>query len=83
MSNPPPPPPDYNHPTRYTLRLQGHLDDGWGRSFTSLSLTHDVDGTTVLCGLVDQAALHGIFRKIRDSGLVILSVVRTDPHPLV
>lgn len=71
---------DSGHAT-YTLRLKGHLDDEWAASFEHLSLTREDDGTTTLYGLVDQAALHGLLRKVRDTGIVLLSVTRIEPTP--
>ena len=71
-------------PTEYEIRLQGHLAPRWAAWFDGLSLTAESDGTTVLDGpVVDQAALHGLLRKVRDIGLPLLSVTRldTDPHP--
>jgi hypothetical protein len=67
-------------PTRYEIRLQGHLDPRWTAWFDGLSLTNDGDGTTALRGPVaDQAALHGVLQKVRDTGLPLLSVTRLDP----
>lgn len=61
----------------YVLRVQGALDQHWAARFAGLAMTVSADGTTVLAGpLVDQAALHGVLRKIRDLGLVIISVER-------
>ncbi|MCU0466140.1 MAG: hypothetical protein MUF38_16420 [Anaerolineae bacterium] len=58
----------------YRLCLQGHHD-----GFDGLSLTRHSDGTTTLYGVVDQAALHGVLRKIRDTGIVLISVMRVEP----
>lgn len=59
----------------YTIRVRGHLDERWADWFDGLALTLDTDGTTLLSGpLADQSALHGVFDKIRDLGLMILSV---------
>lgn len=65
----------------YTICLMGHLDDGWALYPEHMRLTRESDGTTLLHGLVDQAALHGLLRKIRDSGIVLLSVLRTESVP--
>jgi hypothetical protein len=47
-----------------------------------MSFTHASDGTTILSGpVVDQAALYGLLRKVRDLGLPLLSVVQVDPKP--
>jgi hypothetical protein len=62
-------------PIRYELRLQGHLDQHWSTWFTGLTLTQNPDGTTSLCGtLEDQAELHGLLAKVRDLGATLLSV---------
>ncbi len=65
---------------RYEIRLQGHLDSRWAAWFDGLSLTNDSDGTTALRGpVVDQAALHGVLQKVRDTGLPLISVTQLDP----
>ena len=62
------------HPC-YEIRLKGHLEARWAEWFDGLSITLDVDGNTLLRGLVaDQAALHGLLKKVRDLGLPLLSV---------
>lgn len=67
---------------QYEIRLAGHLDQRWAEWFNGLSLTHQTDGTTVLHGpVVDQAALHGLLRKIRDLGLPLVSVAQVAPDP--
>ena len=64
---------------RYEIRLQGHLDSRWAAWFDELSLTNEDDGTTALRGpVVDQAALHGVLHKVRDTGLPLISVTRLD-----
>jgi hypothetical protein len=70
-------------PIRYEIRLDGHLDARWAARFDGMTLTTTGDGTTVLDGpVVDQAALHGILRELRDLGLSLISVNRLDPtHP--
>ena len=69
---------------RYEIRLQGHLDARWSDWFDGLTLTRESDGTTLLEGpVVDQAALHGLLQKVRDTGLPLVSVTprRPDLHP--
>jgi hypothetical protein len=62
------------------IRLVGRLDGRWAAWFDGLSLTHDLDGTTVLRGPVaDQAALHGLLQKVRDIGLPLVSVTCIEP----
>ena len=71
---------DYYEPGRYEIRLKGHLDARWTERFDGLSFTYADDGTTILAGLVvDQAALHGLLRTVRDLGLPLLSVVQIGP----
>jgi len=65
---------------RYEIRLKGHLDTRWAAWFDGLSLTHHSDGTTVIHGPVaDQAALHGLLQKVRDTGLPLVSVICIEP----
>jgi hypothetical protein len=71
---------DQDEPGRYEIRLKGHLDARWANRFEGLSLSYGSDGTTVLSGpVVDQAALHGVLRKVRDLGLPLLSVIEVEP----
>jgi hypothetical protein len=66
-------------PAYYELRVDGHLDDHWSACFGDLTLTHDYDGTTSLSGPVsDQAELHGLLMKVRDLGVVLISVTIID-----
>ncbi|WP_207454015.1 hypothetical protein [Desertivibrio insolitus] len=62
-------------PTCYAIRVAGHLDAGWAVWFDGMHITTESGGTTLLRGdLADQAALHGILNRLRDSGLPLLSV---------
>jgi hypothetical protein len=62
------------------MRLTGHLDDRWAAWFDGLTLTRDDNGTTLLTGpVVDQAALHGVLRRVRDLGLPLVSVLQVEP----
>ncbi len=71
---------DYREPGLYEIRLKGHLDARWAERFDGLSFTHEGDGTTILAGpVVDQAALYGLLRTVRDLGLPLLSVVHIAP----
>jgi hypothetical protein len=64
----------------YEIRLQGHLDSRWSAWFDGLRLTTGTDGTTIIHGrVVDQAALHGVLRKLRDLGLPLISVTQVEP----
>jgi hypothetical protein len=72
---------NHHEPGRYEIRLKGHLDARWANWFEGLSFAHESDGTTILSGpVVDQAALHGLLRKVRDLGLPLLSVVQIGPE---
>ena len=65
---------------RYEIRLAGHLDAHWATWFDGLAVSHQSDGTTVVCGSVaDQAALHGVLQRVRDLGLPLVSVTRIEP----
>ena len=72
----------HHGPGQYEIRLKGHLDTRWADQFEHMSFTHARDGTTILAGpVVDQAALYGLLRKVRDLGLPLLSVMLIDPKP--
>jgi hypothetical protein len=71
---------DRHEPGRYEIRLTGHLDPRWAVWFDGLSLSRESDGTTTLRGAIpDQAALHGLLQKVRDTGLPLVSVIRIEP----
>jgi len=63
-----------NAPELYEIRVAGHLSANWATRFEGMSMRHEPDGDTVLCGMLDQAAIHGVFVKIRDMGLKLISV---------
>jgi hypothetical protein len=66
---------DFDEPLAYQIRLKGHLDNEWAEWFGGLSLTLEADGTTLLISpAIDQAALHGLLKKVRDLGLQLISV---------
>lgn len=65
-------------PKRYEIRIKGHLDDRWADWFEGMTITREVNGETLFTGtVVDQAALHGLLRKVRDMGMALVSVVQT------
>jgi hypothetical protein len=67
---------------RYQIRVVGHLDPRWSAWFDGLTLSPEDDGTTVISGpIVDQAALHGVLRQLRDVGLTLVSITPEHPHP--
>ncbi|MCB0121855.1 MAG: hypothetical protein KDE58_06395, partial [Caldilineaceae bacterium] len=61
----------------YQIRLQGHLSPQWTAWFEELTITSEANGVTVLTGpVVDQAALYGLLRKVRNLGMPLLSVMQ-------
>jgi hypothetical protein len=65
---------------RYEIRVRGHLASRWSAWFDGMSLTNDSDGTTSIRGpVIDQAALHGLLQRLRDTGLPLISVTQIDP----
>ncbi len=73
--------PEENYqPGSYEIRIKGHLDNRWAARFEGMTLTLEDNGDTVLTGqVVDQAALHGLLRKVRDLGMPLLSVIGIKP----
>jgi hypothetical protein len=64
----------------YEIRLKGHLEARWEQWFDGLTITLEENGNTLLSGLLaDQAALHGILKKVRDLSLTLLSVNTVEP----
>jgi hypothetical protein len=64
----------------YEIRVNGVLDRRWSAWFDDLDMTSNDRGQTTIAGpVVDQAALHGLLAKVRDLGLELLEVRRTDP----
>jgi hypothetical protein len=71
---------NHHEPGVYEIRLKGHLDAKWADWFDGLTITRADNGETLLRGpVVDQAALHGVLRKVRDLGLPLVSVNQIDP----
>jgi hypothetical protein len=69
-------------PTIYQIRIEGHLGPVWTYWFDGLSITLQDDGDTLLTGaVVDQAALHGVLRKVRDLGVPLVSINRLEAGP--
>jgi hypothetical protein len=80
MSNKRNPKTDLIQPVVYQIRLKGHLDSQWTDWFEGMTITLEEDGKTLLTGLVtDQAALHGLLKKVRDLGMPLHSVNRVEP----
>ena len=71
---------DKYQPLVYQIRIKGHLGRQWADWFEGLTIALEEDGTTLLTGpVVDQAALHGLLKKVRDLGVPLLSVNSADP----
>ena len=77
MSNTLDPKIDSARPMIYQIRIKGQLDSQWTDWFGGLTITLGEDGDTLLTGpVVDQAALYGLLKKVRDLGLPLLAVNR-------
>ena len=64
----------------YQIRIKGHLSHQWTDWFEGLTITLEEDGNTLLIGpVIDQAALHGLLKKVRDLGMPLISVNRIKP----
>ena len=71
---------DPDQPTVYQIRIKGHLGLHWTDWFEGFTITLEDNGETLLTGsVVDQAALYGLLRKVRDIGMPLLSVVCVKP----
>ena len=80
MANTRHPTTDPNQPPVYQIRVRGRLGPRWTGWFAGLTITPAGDGDTLLTGpVVDQAALHGLLRRVRDLGLPLLAVIRLAP----
>ncbi len=67
-------------PVSYRIRIKGALSDQWSEWFENMTITLDNDGNTLISGpVVDDAALHGLLKKVRDLGLRLLSVNLMEP----
>ena len=69
-----------DRPMVYQIRINGHLGPRWSDWFGGMIITLEDNGETLLTGLVaDQAALHGLLRKVRDLGMPLISAIRVEP----
>jgi len=69
-----------DQPMIYQIRIKGHLSRQWADWFEGLTITLEEDSNTLLTGpVIDQAALHGLLKKVRDLGIPLLSVNRVKP----
>ena len=76
---------DPRQPIVYQIRLKGHLSHQWTDWFEGMTITLEDDGDTLLTGpMVDQAALHGLLKKVRDLGMPLVSATQVqfnETHP--
>jgi hypothetical protein len=71
---------DPGQPIIYQIRIKGHLDHQWTEWFEGLTITLEDNGDTLLTGpVVDQAALYGLLKKVRDLGMPLISVDPVKP----
>ena len=74
---------DHYEPGIYEIRIKGHLDDQWSDWFGGLTITLEDNGDTLITGpVIDQAALHGLLKKVRDLGMPLVSVSPVEHGPL-
>jgi hypothetical protein len=79
MSNELEPKPTPSQTMIYQIRLKGHLGSQWTDWFEDLTITLEEGGSTLLTGpVIDQAALHGLLRKVRNLGLPLVAVIQID-----
>jgi hypothetical protein len=80
MSNKLHPKTDPGQPMVYQIRIEGHLGSQWTDWFGGMTITLEDNGDTLLTGpVIDQAALHGLLKKVRDLGLPLVSVSPVEP----
>lgn len=66
---------EFDNPSRYQIRVKGHLDANWSEWLDGFAISREEDGTTLLTGtVIDQTALYGLLIKMRDLGLSIILV---------
>ena len=61
---------------QYQICLEGKLDERWQRWFEGLEVETSADNQTIISGEFDQSGLHGLFNRIRDLGVTLISVQR-------
>jgi hypothetical protein len=82
MSKTPNPKIDASQPPVYEIRIKGHLGSQWTDWFEGLTITLEEGGDMLLTGpVIDQAALYGLLKKVRDLGLPLVSVSPLEHGP--
>jgi hypothetical protein len=72
--------PEPGQPTVYQIRVRGHLDDRWSDAGEGVTVTLEASGDTLLTApVVDQAALYGLLRTLRDLGAPLVSINPAGP----
>ena len=72
---------DSGQPTVYQIRITGQLDSRWADWFEGMTITLDGDDTLITGPVVDQAALHGLLKRVRDLGMPLVSVSPVESGP--
>ena len=71
---------ELDRPMVYQIRIKGHLGPRWADWFGGVTIALEDNGDTLLtCPVEDQAALHGLLRKVRDLGMPLISAIRVEP----
>jgi hypothetical protein len=71
---------EFDRPMVYQIRIEGRLGPQWADWFGGVTITLEDGGDTLLTGTVaDQAALHGLLRRVRDLGMPLISAIRVEP----
>ena len=73
------PQPDSGQPMAYQIRITGQLGSRWADWFEGLTITLDGGDTLITGPVVDQAALHGLLKRVRDLGMPLVSVSPVEP----
>jgi len=75
---------DSNRPTIYQIKIKSHLSSDWTDWFEGLTITPEEDGDTLLTGpVIDQAALYGLIKKVRDLGMTLISLNPVQPNDAI
>ena len=72
---------DARQPMAYQIRITGQLGPGWADWFEGLTVTLDGGDTLITGPIADQAALHGLLKRVRDLGLALVSFSPVEPGP--